>query len=614
MTYPEVVNSINIDTLRKLVINGPDIYPGANYVINKTDQTKQFLKFGNRQNVAKHLRPGDIVERHMQNGDIVLFNRQPSLHRLSIMAHRALIMENRTFRFNECVCTPYNADFDGDEMNIHLPQTEEARAEAATLMGVKNNIITPRNGEPLIAATQDFITGAYLLSNKETFLSRSQLSQLISTFLCNEDINKRILIPQPAILKPTKLWTGKQAISILLSPFPSIFKSKLNLTTRTKSYTINEDLCSNDGYCVIFNGEHVCGVIDKSIIGSGSKNTLFYHILREYGTDECCKIMWRFARITPLFLMNKGFSIGINDVTPSLNLLKLLDQLVEKGYSKCEQYIKDCQNGELQTQPGCSADETLEALILRELSTIRDSSGKVCLNELPKINAPLIMAICGSKGSNINISQMVACVGQQALNGKRTPNGFEARTLPHFRKNQKTPDAKGFVKSSFYSGLSPTEFFFHTMAGREGLVDTAVKTAETGYMQRRLVKCLEDLCIHYDDTVRSASNDIIQFIYGGDGLDPIEMESDSNPVNFEALYNNIISKTHKNDNEHCLTINEIENYIEELLLLWNIQPNLTFKESLINFIKKKVNNLHYYNEKYKYYIDNFNISPCKFTF
>lgn len=207
------------------------------------------------------------------------------------------------------------------------------------------------------------------------------------------------------------------------------------------------------------------------------------------------------------------------------------------------------EEGRLVCQPGCSEEETLEAMILKELSVIRDHAGKACLKELHPSNSPLIMALSGSKGSFINISQMIgmlvyihmciyiqrifcyvifsfqlACVGQQAISGHRVPNGFEDRALPHFERHSKIPAAKGFVENSFYSGLTPTEFFFHTMGGREGLVDTAVKTAETGYMQRRLVKSLEDLCLHYDMTVRNSVGDIVQILYGGDGLDPTYME------------------------------------------------------------------------------------------
>merc|ERR1719289_182141 len=236
--------------------------------------------------------------------------------------------------------------------------------------------------------------------------------------------------------------------------------------------------------------------------------------------------------------MNRGFSIGIGDVTPSSSLLKHKKGLVDSGYEKCDQYIRQLEEGTLPCQAGCSEEETLEANILHELSTIRDKAGKASLTALSKSNAPLTMALCGSKGSFINISQMIACVGQQAISGKRVPNGFEDRSLPHFGRHSKVPAAKGFVANSFYSGLTATEFFFHTVGGREGLVDTAVKTAETGYMQRRLMKALEDICVEYDCTVRDSEGIVVEFLYGDDALDPMKL-GPNGPVGFSQMLHNI---------------------------------------------------------------------------
>lgn len=313
----------------------------------------------------------------------------------------------------------------------------------------------------------------------------------------------------------------------------------MNLRTKGKQYTKEEDLCFKDSYVVIHNSELMCGALDKAVLGSGSKNSIFYVLLRDFGGQAAADAMWRVARVCPFFLSNRGFSIGIGDVTPGHGLLQAKDELLSNGYSKCDSFIQDFKEGKLQTQPGCSADDTLEAVILKELSVIRDHAGKACLRELHKSNSPLTMAVCGSKGSFINISQMIACVGQQAISGKRIPNGFEDRALPHFKRHSKSPAAKGFVKNSFYSGLTPTEFFFHTMAGREGLVDTAVKTAETGYMQRRLVKSLEDLATQYDLTVRNSVGDIVQFMYGGDGLDPTDMEGKDKPLDYERVFSHV---------------------------------------------------------------------------
>ncbi|CAH1795117.1 unnamed protein product [Owenia fusiformis] len=597
LTYPERVNRANLELMKKLVINGTDVHPGANFIQQRNNNMKRFLRYGNRQKIAQELKYGDIIERHLMDGDIVLFNRQPSLHKLSIQAFYAKVKPHRTFRFNECCCNPFNADFDGDEMNLHLPQTEEAKAEALILMGSKANIVTPRNGEPLIAAIQDFITGGYLLTQKDVFFDRARTSQLISSILAERDISMRIDLPPPAIIKPCKLWTGKQIFGLLLRPNKDCIV-KANLRTKGKNYSNGEDMCVNDSYICIHNSELMCGAMDKSTLGGGSKNNIFYILLRDYGEEYAASAMGRLAKICPQFLSNRGFSIGIGDVTPGAGLLKAKYMLLDEGYSKCNEYIEDLKEGRLQTQPGCSEEETLEAMILKELSVIRDHAGKACLRELHKSNSPLNMAICGSKGSFINISQMIACVGQQAISGKRVPNGFEDRALPHFERHSKVPAAKGFVSNSFYSGLTPTEFMFHTMAGREGLVDTAVKTAETGYMQRRLVKSLEDLCSHYDTTVRTSQGEIVQFVYGNDGLDPVAMEGKDRPVDFKRVLDHIKAKF-PCTKEDALTGAHLVQVISQAVERPEFDDcNQELKDELLDFMKQTAEKINKVRHRY----------------
>jgi DNA-directed RNA polymerase III subunit RPC1 len=364
LTYPERCNKANIHLLRKLIQNGPDIHPGANFLVQRGTEQKKFLKFGNKSKIASELKYGDVVERHLLDNDIVLFNRQPSLHKLSIMSFYAKVRPHRTFRFNECCCTPFNADFDGDEMNLHLPQTEEAKAEALILMGSKSNLITPRNGEIIIAATQDFLTGAYLITLRDTFFDRANTCRIVASMLSNDDSCTRISLPIPAILKPAKLWSGKQIISLLLRPNKSC-PVIANLRTRGKSYSKNEDLCFNDSFVVIRNSELLLGSLDKSTLGSGSKNNVFYVLLRDFGEQFACDAMARLARLTSFYLMNRGFSIGIGDVTPGAKLLEAKQELLDKGYSNCLDYINQLKDGRLQCQPGCNPEQTLEVCFLR---------------------------------------------------------------------------------------------------------------------------------------------------------------------------------------------------------------------------------------------------------
>lgn len=582
LTFPEKVNSHNIDKLRKLVMNGADKYPGANFVEQK-DGKRIFLRYSNRVDVARNLTMGTIVERHLMEGDKVLFNRQPSLHKLSIMCHKAKVHSHRTLQFNECACTPYNADFDGDEMNLHLPQTLEATAEANVLMGIKNNIVTPRNGEPLIAAIQDFITGGYLLTHKDTYFDRSKACQILSYILASKETTTIIDLPPPCILKPKQLWSGKQLFSRVLAPSKKA-KMGICLTCKTKNYSgNNEELCSNDGFIVIRDDELLCGTVDKSILGSGSKNNIFYIMLRDVNSDAAADAMWRLARVASFFLANRGFSLGIDDVTPTPGLLEQKEKLLSNGYSKVGQFIQDQKDGQIDRQPGQTIEQTLENMIQRELSSIREAAGKTCVRELDKKNIPLTMAVCGSKGSLINVSQMVACVGQQVIRGARVPDGFGDRSLPHFNHREKTPLAKGFVENSFYSGLTATEFFFHTMAGREGLLDTAVKTAETGYMQRRLVKALEDLVSHYDGSVRNSCGDVIQFIYGDDYLDPVNMEENQSPVNFSRLLDHVRC-THRCEHEHILEPGEMIALMKETMQSWTETVTRGFKDEIEKFL------------------------------
>jgi len=531
MTYPERVNAHNLDRLKQAVLNGQDVHPGANIVRTETGRIIT-LGFADRTQVANYLRIGDIVERHMHDGDVVLFNRQPSLHKMSIMAHKVKVMPWRTFRFNECACTPYNADFDGDEMNMHLPQTEEARAEASELMLITHNLVTPRNGEPLVAATQDFLTGAYLLTRKDVFFTREEFCRLC-TYL--GDAAEHVDLPLPSIIKPRALWTGKQLMSILVRPNASI-NSLVNVECEEKFYT-NKDqhFCSEEGFVAFRGGEHICGVLGKKTLGSDNKSGLFYVLIRDYGAVETTRCMSRLAKLSARFMGERGFSIGVDDVTPSPVMLDIKSTVMKSGQLKAEQEIDAYKSGQIKLKPGCDALQSLESEVNGLLGKIREACGQAALGALSVRNAPLTMAQCGSKGSALNISQMIACLGQQSVGGSRIQDGFVNRTLPHFPVGALFPAAKGFVENSFYSGLTATEFFFHTMGGREGLVDTAVKTAETGYMARRLMKALEDLSMQYDSTIRNSEQTVVQFRYGDDGLNPSVMEKGDRPVDFGRL-------------------------------------------------------------------------------
>jgi DNA-directed RNA polymerase III subunit RPC1 len=551
MTYPETVSRYNKTKLQQRVRNGWDKWPGANYITKTGGGFQIMLKFANRGMIAEQLTEGDVVERHLEDGDIVLFNRQPSLHKLSILSHFVKVRPHRTFRLNECVCNPYNADFDGDEMNLHVPQTEEARTEAVQLMGVKHNIVTPKNGEPIISAIQDFVTAAYLLSSLDNFYDRRTFTTICLGML---DEMTKFDLPAPAILKPQALWTGKQIFNVLMRP-NCLSEVRINIDAQCRDYRdvylnelkdpeqlLHRDLQA-DGFLCIKNSEVMCGRMDKATIGAGKKNSLFYVLYREYGPNAAAEGMNRLSKLCARWLSLQGFSVGVDDVTPTPKLERAKAETIGLAFSHCEINAKKLKEGSLKREPGLDERGTLEEREIRALNNVRTEMSTLLAGELSVRNSPMVMATSGSKGSTVNVAQMVVTLGQQDIEGKRIANGFQDRTLPHFPKHGRSPQSKGFVSNSFFSGLDPSEFIFHAVGGRVGLVDTAVKTAETGYMSRRLMKSLEDLSVGYDDIVRNSAANVVQFRFGGDKLDPVDMEGNAVPVNFERTFAHVESTT-----------------------------------------------------------------------
>jgi hypothetical protein len=402
-------------------------------------------------------------------------------------------------------------------------------------MGVHHNLITPKNGEPLVAATQDFLTAAYLLTQKNVFLDREHFC-MIAAYI--GDADEHIDVPKPAIVKPVTLWTGKQLAGLMIRPNKD--GPLVNLECQEKNYCAADGgkyFCAKDGYVCFQNSELISGNLAKKTLGDGSKQGLIYTLIRDHGDAQAARVLNRLAKLCARWLGgHKGFSIGIDDVTPSPALQKHKANLIKIAQKGTTDLISSFEKGDLDRERGCTPEESLEHKLNKTLGDIRNNAGEFAMASLAFHNAPRAMAECGSKGSALNVSQMIACVGQQNVSGERIQYGFPSnRTLPHFEKKSLHAPARGFVANSFHSGLTATEFFFHTMGGREGLVDTAVKTAETGYMARRLMKALEDLSAQYDSSVRNSEGNVVQFVYGDDGLNPSVMENGDRPVDFKRL-------------------------------------------------------------------------------
>jgi len=515
LTVPEKVTPWNIEEMRKLVINGPAKYPGAAYIIRPDGKRIRLEFVADRTKLAEALEPGFIVERHLRDGDIAIFNRQPSLHRMSIMAHYVRVLPYKTFRLHLCVCPPYNADFDGDEMNLHIPQSEEAQTEARLLMQVQDQILSPRFGGPIIGAIRDFITAAYLFTRKSNYLTKDEVCRLLVA------AGYEGPLPEPAIKEPQPLWSGKQIFSLFL-PKDLNYVLKANIC-RGCSKCLKEE-CSHDAYVVVKNGELICGVIDRRAIGAEQSESLLHRIIKDYGTEAGREFLNKITKLLKLFLTMRGFSYSYEELVLSPQAENKIKKIMEKTEKRISELIESYRNGTLQPLPGQTLEDTFEIYVMNELAKARDEAGKVAEEDFTLENAGIVMTRTGARGSALNIGQMSACVGQQSVRGKRIMRGYIGRALPHFKPDDPTPKARGFVYSSYQKGLDAIEFFFHAMGGREGLVDTAVRTQQSGYMQRRLINALEHLRLEYDGTVRSSTGEIIQFKYGEDGVDPAKSD------------------------------------------------------------------------------------------
>ena len=525
LTYPEVVTEWNLELMKQLVKNGPSKHPGALYIIRPDGKRVRLEFVADREKIAESLQPGFIVERHLMDGDIVIFNRQPSLHRMSMMAHRVKVLPYKTFRLHLAVCPPYNADFDGDEMNLHVPQTEEAVTEAKILMQVQTQILSPRYGGPIIGAIRDFITGAYLLTKKSTMLRKDEVCNLLTA------IGYEGPLPEPTVKKPEPLWSGKDIFSLLL---PEDLNHVGRASICLGCEVCKEEKCEHDAYVVVKNGKLISGVIDKNSIGAEKSESILHRIVKEYGAEAAKEFLNKLSKLVTTYLSIRSFSYSLDELDVSEEVKKKIDKKNKEARKEMDELVHQFNAGILPKLPGQSLEDSFEIYAMKILAEARDSCGEYVNQYFGMDNSGAVMTRTGARGTSLNLGQMAACLGQQSVRGKRIIRGYRDRALPHFKRGDPNPEARGYVYSCYRDGLSPVEFFFHAMGGREGLVDTAVRTQQSGYMQRRLVNALQDLKVEYDETVRTATGEIVQFKYGEDGVDPAKSDH-GKAVNVQRL-------------------------------------------------------------------------------
>lgn len=490
LTIPLHVTEWNIDHCKTLI--KAESYPRAVYII-RPDLRR--LKVGDTDEVrneqAENLKVGSTIERQLINGDIVLFNRQPSLHRISMMAHEVKVFPGKTFRLNPVTVSPYNADFDGDEMNLHVMQTEESQAEARYLAKVEKQLLSPRHGHAIIKPQEDHVSGLYFLTLDGSVFTKDEASSMF------------YLIGRTELPKPDAaggMYSGKLLFSTLLP-------DDTNLKVISK---LGDEI-------IIKNGKLIKGAIESKAMEGELLEKMFVN----HGPEFTREFIDSATVLALESVSLHGLSVSLKDYTVSPKGAVKINEIIDKMNREIDNLIMQYKNKSLERSPGMTLKETLEGLIVEITTKTRMDVGKIVEGDLGRDNPSVIMAKIGARGSMLNAIQMSALVAQQTVRSKRITRGFKRRILPYFKEGSLTGAEKGFVYSSFQKGLTPYEFMHHSMGGREALVNTAIRTARSGYMQRRLINALQDLVVYGDMSVRNADMSVVQFIYGGDGQDPM---------------------------------------------------------------------------------------------
>ncbi len=490
LTIPMHITDWNIERCKSLIL--ADAYPRAIYIIRLDGKR---LKVGEtpemRKEQAESIKIGWSIERQIIDGDISIFNRQPSLHRISMMAHLVKVLPGKTFKLNPVVVSPYNADFDGDEMNLHIMQGEEAQAEAYHLMKVEKQVISPRNGHAIIKPQEDHVSGLYFLTYEGASYAKEEAANMLYLIGITD-------LPEPD-LKDDR-YSGKLLFSQLLPE-----STNIKLTSK-----MGEEI-------VIKNGKLLKGAIESRTM----EGELLERMFVAEGPQFTKNFLNRATRIALHAISLHGLSVSLKDYTVSPKGMDKVKEITSKMNREIDNLIMQYKNRSLERAAGMALKETLEGMIVEITSKCREDVGKIVESDLGLTNPSIIMAKIGARGSLLNAIQMSALVAQQTVRSKRLTRGYRRRTLPYFKEGALTPAERGFVYSSFHTGMTPYEYLFAAMGGREALVNTAIRTARSGYMQRRLINALQDLVVQDDMTVRNADMSIVQFIYGGDGKDPM---------------------------------------------------------------------------------------------
>lgn len=477
------------------------------------------------------LKNGDIVERYLQNNDYMILNRQPTLHKGSMLGFKIKILPVKTIRFSLAMCNSFNSDFDGDEMNIHMPQSYQAKAELMEISSVKNNFTSTQGSKPIVNISQDHLLSGHLMTKENKKIDEDDFMNFATW---DEDV-----WPLDEILdkldhyRDVKNWLGLKN----WEPFSTFTLFSLCLP-KTFNYSL--------GGVKIVQGLMVNGTLNKDTLGNKSKSIPHY-VFINFGEEEAVNFVSKFNKISNEWLFRNGFSIGISDCVIDQKYDNIIQTEIEKRIIEAKTV------SEMETN-----DLFKEIKINMSLNKATDIGNRLARDYLPKDNRLKSIVESGSKGSFINIAQIIGLLGQQNISGKRIPLSFgSGKPIPHYPSEDKILDARelfesrGFVTNSYIRGLTPQEFWYHAGSGREGLLDTACKTGVTGYIQRKIVKLLEDLKTSFHDTIVNNKGTVYSFQYGDDNLDGSQLINIDGSVQF-ADVNSIVSQL---NDEYELTNN-----------------------------------------------------------
>ncbi len=490
LTLPIKVTEKNITEMINYIRS--EEYPMALYV-KTPDGKKKKITDMNRETLAEEIQPGYTVRRQLITGDITLFNRQPSLHRLSMQAHRARVMHGKTLRINDGIAKPYNADFDGDAMNLHVPQTVEAQVEARELLAVKENIISPRHGQ-VLAGGHDHVSGLALMTQENATFTKEETLKLLKSVNINRLPNG----------KDKKEYHGREIISEII---PDTITLEIPSQLSEKPVKIEK-------------GQVKEGIMDEKCFGG--EGILTREIWDKEGSDRAEKFINDITRLTLESITMKGYTISLEEYSLTEKGEKKRQETVDKGIGTAKEFIKKYEEGKLEALPGKTERETLEAMIMDQMEKINKKTWEIALKDLGMDNYGVVMAKSGARGSWRNVTQMTCVVGQMGIRGERLERGYQGRVLPHFKKGDLSPRVKGFIPSSFSKGLRPEEAYQQSMSGRDSLIDKGINPAESGYLYKKIANALLDINVKEDLTVTDAAGKIIQFKYGEDGLNPMK--------------------------------------------------------------------------------------------